>query len=129
MALELANYKEQARDAIKAFWGNREAAQRKQAETGNIDAGTRGAVTAGKNLDGFVALIQSLVKANGLAHAQIHVNLLLVSNFGCTRHPKHTRQHQRSATHNPHIERLAQNQHAHQERGHGANHAGLCRQA
>lgn len=78
MALELANYKEQARDAIKAFWGNREAAQRKQAETGNIDAGTRGAVTAGKNLDGFVALIQSLVKANGLAHAQIHVNKGLV---------------------------------------------------
>ncbi len=78
MALELANYKDQARDAIKAFWGNRQAAQRKQAETGNIDAGTRGAVTAGKNLDGFVALIQSLVKANGLAHAQIHVNKGLV---------------------------------------------------
>ncbi|WP_286998921.1 MULTISPECIES: PaeR7I family type II restriction endonuclease [Comamonas] len=78
MALELANYKDQARDAVKAFWGNREAAQRKQTETGNIDAGNRGAVTAGKNLDGFVALIQSLVKANGLAHAQIYVNKGLV---------------------------------------------------
>lgn len=78
MALDLANYKDQARDAVKAFWGNREAAQRKQMETGNIDAGARGAVTAGKNLDGFVALIQSLVKANGLAQAQIHVNKGLV---------------------------------------------------
>lgn len=78
MALELANYKDQARDAIKAFWGNREAAQRKQAETGNIDAGTRGAVTAGKNLDGFVALIQTLVKANGLPHAEICVKKGLV---------------------------------------------------
>ncbi|KQV52831.1 restriction endonuclease [Pelomonas sp. Root1217] len=78
MALELANYKEQARDAVKAFWGNREAARRKQAETGNIDAGTRGAVTAGKNLDGFVALIQSLVKANGLGHAEIHISKGLV---------------------------------------------------
>ncbi|MCU6619088.1 PaeR7I family type II restriction endonuclease [Achromobacter mucicolens] len=76
--LDLANYEGQARDAIKAFWGNREAAMRKQAETGNIDAGTRGAVTAGKNLDGFVALIQSLVRANGLAHAQIHVKKGLV---------------------------------------------------
>jgi Restriction endonuclease XhoI len=78
MALELANYTQQARDTIMAFWGNREAARRKQAETGNIDAGTRGAVTAGKNLDGFVSLIQSLVKANGLANAQIHVNKGLV---------------------------------------------------
>lgn len=78
MALDLENYKEQAREAIKAFWGNREAAQKKQAETGNIDAGTRGAVTGGKNLDGFVALVQSLVRANGLAHAEIHVSKGLV---------------------------------------------------
>ena len=78
MALDLADYKDQARDAIKAFWGNRKAAQRKQAETGSIDAGTRGAVTAGKNLDGFVALIQTLVKANGLAHAEICVKKGLV---------------------------------------------------
>ena len=78
MALELENYREQARDAIKAFWGNREAAQRKQKETGNIDAGTRGAVTGGKNLDGFVALVQSLVHANGLGHADLHVSKGLV---------------------------------------------------
>jgi len=78
MALELENYREQARDAIKVFWGNREAAQRKQAETGNIDAGTRGAVTAGKNLNGFVAIIQSLVKANGLRNAEIHASKGLV---------------------------------------------------
>ena len=71
MALDLANYREQARDAIKAFWGNREAAARKQAETGNIDAGTRGSVTAGNNLNGFLAMMQSLVKANGLHDAQI----------------------------------------------------------
>lgn len=74
MALDLANYREQARDAIKVFWGNREAAARKQAETGNIDKGTRGAVTAGNNLNGFLALIQSLVRANGLQDASIHVD-------------------------------------------------------
>ncbi|WP_411879419.1 PaeR7I family type II restriction endonuclease [Polaromonas sp. YR568] len=74
MALNLANYKGQARDAIKAFWGNREAARVKQIESGNIDAGTRGSVTAGKNLDGFVAMIKSLVEANGLGHAKIYQN-------------------------------------------------------
>ncbi len=72
MPLDHANYEEQARDAIRAFWGNRDAARRRQLATGNVDAGTRGAVTAGKNLDGFVALIRRLVIANGLGHAQIH---------------------------------------------------------
>jgi len=78
MALELANYQEQARDAIKAFWGNRDAALKKQIESGNTDAGSRGAVTAGKNLDGFRALITSLVRANGLDHAHVHTNKGLV---------------------------------------------------
>lgn len=78
MALALENYQAQAREAIKAFWGNREAALRKQVEAGNVDAGTRGAVTAGKNLDGFIALIRSLVVANGLADAKIHVDKSLV---------------------------------------------------
>jgi type II restriction enzyme len=78
MPLELANYQVQARDAIKAFWGNREAALRKQVESGNVDAGTRGAVTAGKNLDGFIALIRSLVEANGLHGASVHINKGLV---------------------------------------------------
>lgn len=72
MALDLADYKTQARDAIKFFWGNRESAKLKQAESGNLDKGTRGAVTDGKNLNGFVTLIRSLVHANGLGHAQIH---------------------------------------------------------
>jgi len=78
MALALENYQRQARDAIKAFWGNREAAMRKQMESGNLDAGARGAVTAGKNLDGFVALVRSLVVANGLGNACIHINKKLV---------------------------------------------------
>ncbi|SEH60773.1 PaeR7I family type II restriction endonuclease [Paracoccus alkenifer] len=73
MSLELANYEAQAREAVKMFWGNREAALAKQVASGNQDAGTRGAVTAGKNMDGFLALAQSLVSANGLAMADIHV--------------------------------------------------------
>ncbi|SAY38921.1 PaeR7I family type II restriction endonuclease [Candidatus Synechococcus spongiarum] len=73
MSLNLANYEAQAREAIKLFWGNREAALAKQIESGNQDAGWRGAVTAGKNMDGFLAMARSLVEANGLAPDNICV--------------------------------------------------------
>lgn len=48
MALDLVNYEEKAREAVKAFWGNREAARQKQLESGNADQGERAGVTAGK---------------------------------------------------------------------------------
>lgn len=73
MTLDLANYEDQAQEAVKLFWGNREAALAKQAAAGNQDAGARGAVTAGKNMDGFLAIAQSLIEANGLGHADICV--------------------------------------------------------
>jgi hypothetical protein len=44
MSLDLADYETQAREAVKLFWGNREAALTKQIESGNQDAGSRGAV-------------------------------------------------------------------------------------
>jgi type II restriction enzyme len=72
MALDLVNYEEKTRTSVQAFWGNRAAAQQKQVEAGKADQGERGGVTAGKNMDGFVALVLDLVHANGLAHAQIH---------------------------------------------------------
>ena len=79
MTLELANYEDQAKESVKLFWRNREAALAKQAESGKQDAGARGAVTTGKNLDGFLSLIQSLVEANGLRDAEICVkNKVLV---------------------------------------------------
>jgi len=73
MSLELANYEDQASEAVKLFWGTREAALARQIESGNQDAGSRGAVTAGKNMDGFLAIAQTLIKANGLGHADICV--------------------------------------------------------
>ena len=48
MALNLVNYEEQAQEAVKAFWGNRDAAKKKQIELGVIDQGERGGVTSGK---------------------------------------------------------------------------------
>jgi len=71
MALNLANYEHKAREAVKAFWGNRDAARQKQIKSGKADQGERAGVTSGKNMDGFIALVLDLVRANGLAHAQI----------------------------------------------------------
>lgn len=73
MRLDLANYENQAREAVKLSWGNREAALAKQIELGNQDAGARGAVTAGKNMDGFLAIAHTIVEANGLGSAEICV--------------------------------------------------------
>ena len=71
MTIDLVDYRRKANEAIKAFWGNREMARLKQLEAGRSDQGERAAVTAGKNMDGFIALVYDLVEANGLANAQI----------------------------------------------------------
>ena len=75
MALNLANYEKQTREAVKAFWGNRAAAKEKQTALGKSDQGERAGVTSGKNMDGFAALILDLVRKNGLKDAQIHQNV------------------------------------------------------
>ena len=88
MTLDLANYEAQAHEAVMAFWGNRDKARQKQLEAGNVDIGERAGVTAGKNMDGFVALIIDLVKANGLAHADIHRQRAVVTLPGYFRPTK-----------------------------------------
>lgn len=72
MPIDLADYERKAREATMAFWGNRENARQKQIEAGKADQGERAGVTAGKNMDGFLALIIDIVKANGLKGAVIH---------------------------------------------------------
>lgn len=74
MAIDLADYKAKAKDAVKAFWGNREQARKKQIESGKADQGERAGVTAGKNMNGFIALVKDIVHANGLKHADIHLD-------------------------------------------------------
>jgi hypothetical protein len=72
MPIRLGQYKRKTREAIQAFWGNREKARQKQIESGKSDQGERASVTAGKNMDGFIALIIDIVRSNGLKHADIH---------------------------------------------------------
>lgn len=74
MGIDLVDYEHKAREAIMAFWGNREKARQKQVEAGKADQGERVGVTAGKNMDGFVALISDIVKSNGLQDADIKLN-------------------------------------------------------
>ena len=88
MPLDLADYETKARDAVKAFWGNRAAAVAKQRELGREDQGERAGVTGGKNMDGFLALIQDVVRANGLADAQMMVGRRLLTLPGFFRPTK-----------------------------------------
>jgi type II restriction enzyme len=88
MALDLANYEHSAREAVKAFWGNRETAIKKQEGMGNLDRGGRAGVTAGKNMDGFISLVLELVYANGLEDATICQNRALLTLPGYFRPTK-----------------------------------------
>ena len=73
MPIDLVNYEEKAREAVQVFWNTREQARRKQIKSGKADQGERAGVTAGKNMDGFIALVTHVVRANGLALANIHL--------------------------------------------------------
>jgi type II restriction enzyme len=88
MAIDLVDYERKAHEAVKAFWGNREAARQKQIESGKADQGERSGVTAGKNMDGFLALVLDIVRANGLSHAGIHQNRAMLTLPGYFRPTK-----------------------------------------
>jgi type II restriction enzyme len=72
MALDLSDYEVKARQAVRNFWINREAARQKQAASGKVDQGERASVTAGNNMDEFLAILCDIIKANGLSGAEIH---------------------------------------------------------
>jgi len=72
MTIDLVDYERKACEAVQVFWGNRKAARQKQIESGRADQGERAGVTAGKNMDGFIALILDVIRANGLTHADIY---------------------------------------------------------
>ena len=72
MAIDLADYERKAGEAIQMFWRTREKARQNQIDSGKADQGERAGVTAGKNMDGFIALVIDIVRANGLDHAEVH---------------------------------------------------------
>lgn len=88
MPLNLCDYENKTRDAIKAFWQTRDDAKQKQKESGKADQGERASVTGGKNMDGFASLVIDLVKANGLPNAEIHQKRALLTLPGYFRPTK-----------------------------------------
>ncbi len=68
-------FEEPLRAAVRFFWEKRSAQTLKQGlPGGRKDAGDRGAVTGGKQMDGFVELICSLLTQAGVADACVHRN-------------------------------------------------------
>ncbi len=72
MGLYLANYQTKTKLAVKEFWSGRDIARTKQVATGKADQGERSAVTGGRNMDGFIALMEDITRGNGLKKAIIH---------------------------------------------------------
>ncbi|MBQ3083922.1 MAG: restriction endonuclease [Clostridia bacterium] len=58
--------------ATNFFWNTRTNQIKKQASLNNHDQGNRGAVTGGKQLDGFVDLIKEILILNGVEEQYIH---------------------------------------------------------
>lgn len=49
------------RDAVRHFWMTRQQQSKRQADAEDLDRGARGAVTGGKQMDGFVRLVRQLL--------------------------------------------------------------------
>ncbi len=88
MTINLVNYEDKVKEAVKEFWVSRSAAKQRQIKSGNLDQGERAGVTAGKNMDGFMELIIDIIKANGLKNAEIHKNRATLSLPGFFRPTK-----------------------------------------
>lgn len=73
MGLYLANYEAKTKKAVKSFWNGRDQARMRQIATGKADQGERSAVTGGRNMDGFIVLMEDLTRGNGLKDATIHL--------------------------------------------------------
>ena len=71
MNINLADFEILAKEAVAYFWQSRDVAKSKQVRDGKVDYGERSAVTAGKNMDGFITLIRRLVLASGLDPADV----------------------------------------------------------
>ena len=65
MPVNINAYESMMSDAVKHFWKSRNQAVDNQRLRGINDRGNRASVTAGKNLDGFTAMIKQLIIDNG----------------------------------------------------------------
>ena len=88
MPLDLVDFERKTAKAVKTFWANRELARLKQSESGKSDQGGRASVTAGNNMNAFTKMMVDVVRANGLADAEIHQERAVVTLPGFFRPTK-----------------------------------------
>lgn len=74
MSIDLSNYEEQTRKAVKFFWRSRSSSSQ---ANGGSDHGERSGVTSGKNMDGFLDIIRDVVTNNGLTDFDLHISKTL----------------------------------------------------
>jgi hypothetical protein len=65
---------DQMPEAVKHFWKARREAAKSQKKRGKGDQGKRGSVTAGKNMDGFIAMVRQTIVDNGIAAADVYTD-------------------------------------------------------
>ena len=63
--------------AVRHFWETRQGQAQKQQDSGRADQGSRGAVTGGKQMDGFVDLVREIITKSGLSVDTIHTSSCL----------------------------------------------------
>jgi hypothetical protein len=74
MKIDITDYDNLAKKAVREFWKTRTQAQQTQKSAGKSDQGERAGVTSGKNMDGFLKLIEAIAKNNGLKDAGIYLD-------------------------------------------------------
>jgi len=68
----LAELPKHTREAVRIYWETRSNQLQKQRDIGGSDQGSRGAVTGGAQMDGFIALLTRLVIEAGIDPANIY---------------------------------------------------------
>lgn len=76
--MDQATYQQLVAKAVTYFWDSRHRALEKKKALGAVDQGNRGGATAGKNLDGFAAMIAGEVRKVGAPDLEIHLSKQLV---------------------------------------------------
>lgn len=64
-------------EAVRHFWRTRAGQARRQKIAGRSDQGSRGAVTGGKQMDGFVSLVRDILRDGGISDDCIHTAMSL----------------------------------------------------
>ena len=89
MSINLEPFETGMPTALRHFWRARKQASKAQKKRGASDQGGRSSVTAGKNMDGFIKMVERLIRANGIDDCEIHtkgrINLTLPGYFRPTK--------------------------------------------